>query len=59
MLILVLAELTFTFACIFHEAFVPARWQIWLLFQLYNIGFLLAIKYGNRGIAMANGIGSK
>ncbi|OQU94953.1 hypothetical protein CLAIMM_01230 [Cladophialophora immunda] len=56
-LILVLSELTFTCACVFHPDFVPKRWQIWLLFQLFNIVYLVALKYGSRFIGELNGVG--
>lgn len=57
-LILVLAELTFTCACLFHQDFVPKRWQVWLLFQFFNILFLFVLKYWSRIIGELNRIGS-
>ncbi|KAK4948554.1 choline transporter [Elasticomyces elasticus] len=56
-LILVLAELTFTCACLFHQDFVPKRWQIWLLFQLFNVIYLFAIKYMTTIIGELNRVG--
>ncbi|OKL62762.1 hypothetical protein UA08_01326 [Talaromyces atroroseus] len=56
-LILVLAELIFTCACLFHQEFVPKRWQIWLLFQLFNIVYLFVLKYWSTIIGELNRIG--
>jgi hypothetical protein len=56
---LVLSELTFTCACLFHPDFVAKRWQIWLLFQLYNLIYFFAIKYLNTVIGELNTVGSE
>jgi len=57
-LILVLAELTFTCACVFHQDYVPKRWQIWLLFQLFNLVYLFALKYWTAFLGELNSVGS-
>ncbi|KAI1625938.1 amino acid permease-domain-containing protein [Exophiala viscosa] len=56
-LILVLSELTFTCACLFHQDYVPKRWQIWLLFQLFNVIYLFGIKYMTTIIGELNRVG--
>jgi hypothetical protein len=57
-LILVLSEIIPTRACFFHPDFIPKRWQMWILFQVFNVMYLGLLKYGNAIIGELNGIGS-
>lgn len=44
---------------IFYQDWVPKKWELWLVYNAFNIFFLLALKFGTRLLPFLNGIGSE
>lgn len=46
--LIVLSQLLLTCAAIFHEDYQPTRWQVFLLYEFWNLVALVFLLYGSR-----------
>lgn len=44
---------------LFHIDFIATRWQVFLVYEAYNLLYLAAILYGTRSLPIINHIGGK
>jgi choline transport protein len=57
--LIVLSQLILTCAAIFHEEYVPTRWQVFLLYEFWNIVALLLLLYGSRILPLLSALACK
>lgn len=54
--LIVLSQLVLTCAAIFHESYSPTRWQVFLLYQFWNVVALVVLLYGSRILPLLSSI---
>jgi amino acid transporter len=57
--LIVLSQLILTCAAIFHETYEPTRWQVFLLYQFWNIMALLVLLCGSRILGLLSALACK
>ncbi|KAH7121897.1 amino acid/polyamine transporter I [Dactylonectria estremocensis] len=54
--LVVLSQLILTCAAIFHDEYNPTRWQVFLIYQFWNVVALFVLLYGSRVLPLLSSI---
>lgn len=57
--LIVLSQLVLTCANIFHEDYLPTRWQVFLVYEFWNVVALAVLIYGSRILPLLSSIARK